>query len=227
MLGRAAAAGRPPTPECSCLLPAFAATSPADGFSPVLLEIQDTLKQPPPAVKTMRGAINIGEGAAGRWGRAGARLLVCLGRDMPLHPNCLPTSSRPVAAQLAHHKLAPRLQCLLPDPPLPLPCPCMLQASRSPSASTCPFRSPATLRWATACRPSSSMATLVRHIGTTCKPPPAIVLAACGCCTHVSCSATGTSAFVLLPHHHPAEKQICAQSNMCLPAAMLQRLPSG
>jgi len=32
----------------------------ADGFSPVLLEIQDTLKQPPPAVKSMRGAINIG-----------------------------------------------------------------------------------------------------------------------------------------------------------------------
>lgn len=36
----------------------------ADGFSPVLLEIQDTLKQPPPAVRTMRGAINIGESAA-------------------------------------------------------------------------------------------------------------------------------------------------------------------
>lgn len=31
----------------------------------------------------------------------------------------LPTSSRPVVAQLAAHELALSLQCLLPDPPLP------------------------------------------------------------------------------------------------------------
>lgn len=33
----------------------------AYGFSTVLLEIEDTLRQPPPAARTMTSAINIGE----------------------------------------------------------------------------------------------------------------------------------------------------------------------
>ncbi|PRW60633.1 Amino acid permease 2 [Chlorella sorokiniana] len=52
--------GLSPANKAFGVLNAMGSVGFAYGFSPVLLEIQDTLKQPPAAAKTMRGAINIG-----------------------------------------------------------------------------------------------------------------------------------------------------------------------
>lgn len=74
----------PPLPTCAGMMSALGSIAFAYTFSLVLLEIQDTLRQPPNAVKTMKKAINISvTAAAGFYLTVGCTGYAALGSNTP------------------------------------------------------------------------------------------------------------------------------------------------